>query len=73
MVIPFDRYLSRRVQKEDYRKELVAKILAHHRASPNGEREDSMYLDHVRSGFPIDVLEGIVQKLEQEGLKAGGE
>ncbi len=70
MVIRFERYLSRRLQKEQYRKELVERILSYHRTSPDGEKEDSMYLQHVKSGFPIDVLESIVQKLEQ---RAGGQ
>lgn len=72
MVIRFEKYLSRRLQREEYRKALVERILAFHRNSPNGEKEDSMYLQHVRSGFPIDVLESIVQKIEQE-QRAGGQ
>lgn len=70
MVIPFDRHLKRRKQQEQYRKELVDRILSHHRSSPDGEAENDGYLEHVKEGFPIEILENIVQKLEQ---RAGGQ
>ena len=70
MVIPFDRHFKRRKQQEQYLKELVDRILTHHREHPTGESDGSMYIEHVKAGFPIDILENIVQKLEP---RAGGE
>lgn len=64
MVIPFDRHFKRRKSQEQYRRELVERILSHHR-QPNGEPEDSMYIEHVKDGFPIEILENIIQRLEQ--------
>ena len=64
MVIPFDRHFKRRKSQEQYRCELVEKILSHHRAEPNSETEDSMYIEHVKEGFPIEILENIIQRLE---------
>jgi len=34
-----------------------------------GESEGSMYIEHVKDGFPIEILENIVDKLER---RAGG-
>lgn len=65
MVIPFDRHFKRRKSQEQYRCELVEKILSHHRAEPNSETEDSMYIEHVKEGFPVEILENIIQRLEQ--------
>ncbi|MBC7531446.1 MAG: hypothetical protein H7318_07695 [Oligoflexus sp.] len=70
MVIPFDRHFKRRKSQEQYRRELVEKILSHHRAEPKGETEDSMYIEHVKEGFPVEILENIIQRLEQ---KAGAQ
>ncbi len=70
MVISFDRHFKKRLQQEQYRRELVERILSHHKADPDGEPEGSMYIEHVKDGFPIDILENIVQRLEQ---RAGGQ
>ncbi|RYZ58519.1 MAG: hypothetical protein EOP07_06765 [Proteobacteria bacterium] len=70
MIIPFDRHLKRRKQQEQYRQELVDRILSHHRSSPDAEVDKDGYLEHVKEGFPIEILENIVQKLEQ---RAGGQ
>lgn len=69
MVIPFDRHFKKRKQREQYRLDLVERILSHHRQNPLGESEGSMYIEHVKDGFPIEILENIVDKLER---RAGG-
>jgi hypothetical protein len=70
MVIPFDRHLKRRKQQEQYRQELVDRILSHHRMSSDADPQSDGYIEHVKEGFPIEILENIVQKLEQ---RAGGQ
>jgi len=69
MVIPFDRHFKKRKQREQYRLDLVERILSHHGQNPLGESEGSMYIEHVKDGFPIEILENIVDKLER---RAGG-
>ncbi|MBC7661073.1 MAG: hypothetical protein H7249_15350 [Chitinophagaceae bacterium] len=69
MVIPFDRHFKRRQDQEQYRRDLVDRILAHYRQDPKENAEGSMYIEHVKQGFPVEILENIVQKLEQ---RAGG-
>ncbi|RZA12409.1 MAG: hypothetical protein EOP10_31450 [Proteobacteria bacterium] len=64
MVIPFDRHLKRKLEREQYRRELVERIVSHHKA--HGYDPSDTYLEHVKVGFPIEILENIVQKLEQE-------
>lgn len=64
MVIPFDRHLKRKQEREEYRRELIDRIVNYHQA--HGYDPSDSYLEHVRTGFPIEILENIVQKLEQE-------
>ncbi len=70
MVIPFDRHFKKRKQREQYRLDLVERILSHYRDDPSGQPDGSMYIEHVKAGFPIEILENIVEKLER---RAGGE
>lgn len=63
MVIPFDRHLRRKREREEYRLELIDRIVSYHRAQ--GYDSEDSYLEHVRTGFPIEILENIIEKLEE--------
>jgi hypothetical protein len=63
MIIRFDRYLTRKRDREEYRRELVERIVNHHKAQ--GYDPDDSYLEHVKAGFPVEILENIVQKIDQ--------
>lgn len=64
MVIPFDRHIKRKQEREEYKRELIARILEYYQSQ--GVDAGDSYLDHVKTGFPIEILENIVQKLDQE-------
>ncbi len=64
MVISFERHLKRKQEKEAYRLELIAKIVERHAAL--GQELSDSYLEHLKLGFPIEILESIVQKLDQD-------
>ncbi|MFY7928382.1 MAG: hypothetical protein ACOVS5_05895 [Oligoflexus sp.] len=71
MVVSFEKYHNRRQKKLAYRQELVERIFAHHRQLPHGDAEDSFFLQHVREGFPINILENILARLDAQ--RASGE
>ena len=64
MVINFQDFKQRKTEKQDYRDGLVSKIESIYKEE-NPENKESFYLEHVRNGFPIHVLEGILERLEQ--------
>ena len=66
MVVDFQVHLNRRRQRSSYRAELVEKILAYHLRDPEGEKDGSLYLEHVKNGFPVHILENILERLEQK-------
>ncbi len=66
MLLDFQSHFDRRRQRSSYRAELVEKILAYNSQDPEGEREGSLYLEHVKNGFPVHILENILQRLERK-------
>ncbi len=64
MLIPFDRHLKRRQERDEYRQFLIQRIAAHHESQ--GYDLNDTFMQHVRNGFPLEKLESIVQKLDQE-------
>jgi len=63
MVIDFAKGKAKRDKKVAYRQRLVSRIIACYQLT-NSEVLDSFYMEHVRSGFPIHVLEEIAERLE---------
>ncbi len=66
MLLSFQEHLDRRRQKSSYRAELVAKILEYNDQNPDGEKAGSLYIEHVKHGFPVHILENILQRLERK-------
>ncbi|MFW7380909.1 MAG: hypothetical protein ACOH5I_18985 [Oligoflexus sp.] len=64
MVIDFAKMKARRDEKLAYRQNLINRIVAHYQET-NHEMLDSFYMEHVRHGFPIHVLEEIAERLDQ--------
>ena len=71
MILNFSEYRSKKLAKEKYRDELVSKIFAYF-DSLEHKRDYDYYLDHVRSGFPIHVLEGILDRIESGNYEGIG-
>ncbi|SMF56274.1 hypothetical protein [Pseudobacteriovorax antillogorgiicola] len=67
MVLNFQDFKKRKAEKQSYRDSLVNKIVDHY-SEENLEKDNSFYLEHVRTGFPIHVLEGILERLEENAL-----
>lgn len=63
MIIDFTYHQERKAVKEHYRKQLVEQINAYY-LSDKARKENAFYLEHVRTGFPIHILEGILERLE---------
>ena len=66
MVINFDRYLEKQVERKDYRQKLVDEIIAYYREHQGEFEAESFYLQHVRVGFPISILENIRERLTSQ-------
>ena len=66
MILDFQAHFDKRRQKSSYREELVAKILEYNDQDPDGEKAGSLYLEHVKHGFPVHILENILQRLERK-------
>lgn len=63
MVLDFKRFQEKRQKKANYRRQLVEQIVEHHRRAGHQEAHNVLYLEHLESGFPIHILEGIVERL----------
>lgn len=63
MVISFERVKASRDARQEYRQKLVDKILSHY-DSKEDKSDTEYYLEHIKSGFPIHILEGIAERLE---------
>ncbi len=66
MIISFERVKASRDAKKAYRQELVDRILNHY-GDDLKKGESEYYLEHIKSGFPIHILEGIAKRLEASG------
>ena len=66
MIISFDHHREKLLERSAYRQQLVDEIMAFH-LQHHGEAEaESFYLQHVRIGFPISILENILQRLSSQ-------
>ena len=66
MLIDFQKYLDQKRQDLSYRSELINKIFEYHDCDPADKNSGSLYLDHVKNGFPVHILENIVARLEKK-------
>lgn len=64
MIIEFEVHQKIRRQKEDHRRQLVEQIESLLLSS--GESLEGAYLDHVRTGFPVHILENILHRLREQ-------
>lgn len=63
MLIDFAKSKAKREEKQAYRESLVNRILTHFQHA-DCENPGKFYLEHVRDGFPIHMLEDIAERLE---------
>lgn len=65
MVLSFQQHHKKRVQRQEYRQRLVARITELHQQAGDDELKNELYLEHLREGFPIHILENILERLSQ--------
>lgn len=63
MVISFEQKLAQKKGKVAYRDELVDKIVKWHEENEQDEPKGDFYLDHLRQGLPLHMLEQIAERL----------
>jgi len=65
MIVNFQEYRLKRQEEQAYRQQLLEQIIYFHQNRPEGDRADSLYFEHIRAHFSIDMLEDIVRRLQQ--------
>ena len=63
MVINFEERVRRKKEKSAYRQELVEKIAEWHRVNRTQMSRSRFYMEYLRDGFPLYVLERMVEEI----------
>lgn len=69
MVLDFNKFRQKRLDRAAYRQQLVAKILEYY-ANEELKTQYSFYLEHIQTEFPVHILENILERLDHGGIAA---